>query len=132
MKRLLLRIISLLMIFVMLVLGTVKLLEVSTKIVVSSSMLLWYRVEASQVIDTYTWDIDSGLQKIVADRQATIYESPDPIIRWFGNQNILVKILVLLLALAIYPLTIFAWIYEILFLRKNFSKRKISQKAKQT
>ena len=97
MKRLLLRIISLLMIFVMLVLGTVKLLEVSTKIVVSSSMLLWYRVEASQVIDTYTWDIDSGLQKIVADRQATIYESPDPIIRWFGNQNILVKILLLLL-----------------------------------
>lgn len=95
----------------LLVIGTTAVFQTSAKIVKTSVKMIVLRDNASYYNEQYR-KTDAMTQEYLQNNEERqkIYNSEDIVVRIFSNQHILVKIVILLCALALFPLIIYMWI----------------------
>lgn len=106
--RLIVNILTLLL----LAIGTLAIVSYCNKIVTTSLDMLVYRDNALFYIEQNKDDSEEFVQNQEI-RTEKFYESSDDVVRFFSNQNFLVKTLIFLVALLMYPLIGVVWLREL-------------------
>lgn len=110
--------------------GTISLIQMSNKIVVTSCNLIILRDNAS-FYNEQAQKTDKMTENYIQndEKRQEIYNSQDNIIRWFSNQNTMMKIVILFLSIMLYPMILLVWIREILRTQMKIT-RKMKQKKR--
>ena len=96
----------------MLAIGTLTIVSYCNKIVTTSLDMLVYRDNALYYIEQNADDSEEFI-KNQEIRTEKFYESSDDVVRFFSNQNFLVKTLIFAVSLLMYPLLFLVWIKEL-------------------
>lgn len=111
--------------FLVFVFGTIATIQVCNKIVSTSLELLVLSDNAMYYNDNPR-KTDTMTEKYLENnkKRQEIYNSKDDVVRNFSNQHTLVKLVILLVAIAIYPLMFLVWFKQICMIAYK-SRKKI-------
>ena len=117
------RIVIIILTFLALVFGTIEIARMSNKIIVTSAKLVILNDNA-QFYNEQPRKTDAMTESYLENDalRQEIYNSEDDLVRIFSNQHALVKAVILLLAVAMYPLLILVWIRQIYMVTYKFRK----------
>ena len=117
------RIVIIILTFLALVFGTIEIARMSNKIIVTSAKLVILNDNA-QFYNEQPRKTDAMTESYLENDalRQEIYNSEDDLVRIFSNQHALVKAVILLLALAMYPLLLLVWIRQIYMVTYKFRK----------
>lgn len=117
------RIVIIILTFLALVFGTIEIARMSNKIIVTSAKLVILNDNA-QFYNEQPRKTNAMTESYLENDalRQEIYNSEDDLVRIFSNQHALVKAVILLLAVAMYPLLILVWIRQIYMVTYKFRK----------
>ena len=117
------RIVIIILTFLALVFGTIEIARMSNKIIGTSAKLVILNDNA-QFYNEQPRKTDAMTESYLENDalRQEIYNSEDDLVRIFSNQHALVKAVILLLALAMYPLLLLVWIRQIYMVTYKFRK----------
>lgn len=124
MNKKVVRTISKILTLLMMVLGTITIIQTCNKIVVTSVELIILRDNA---IYYGSMEMQEGYDANNQLRQA-IYNSQDDLIREFSNQDCLVKAGILIFAILMYPLIMITWMRRAMMFVYRVKKRSKNRK----
>lgn len=109
--------------FLALVFGTIEIARMSNKIIGTSAKLVILNDNA-QFYNEQPRKTNAMTESYLENDalRQEIYNSEDDLVRIFSNQHALVKAVILLLALAMYPLLLLVWIRQIYMVTYKFRK----------